>query len=150
LDRLLLAYTVSAVLIVTQVIIAIYLLRLRMRTVKGRLTKIAFSPEILAGFEVWLTRSVAIHMVRYLEEKMGKEYSREDEIAVNSEFAIVGIDYVCSTISISIPDFYQNYMIAFYGEDKFLTSIYERVRAVFIEYVNKEMQKRLNGAAKTS
>jgi len=142
--------SVAIFLMVNQLILIILLLMLvvqRMKPSKETPTtrQFTYNQDILAGFEKWLDRTIQIYMTRYIEEKMGKELLVERDLRMDSEFALTGIDYVCEGISSTIPDFYHAYMSNFQGEDKHLSSIYERVRSIFVMYTAQELKKRLDG-----
>lgn len=104
---------------------------------------INFSSEIISNYETWLNHTISIYMTKYIEEIKGKEFIKEDELNINSNFVIDGISYVCKEIFSNMPIFYLKYMTTFYGEDRLYTSIYEKMRLIFVKYVETERKKRL-------
>jgi hypothetical protein len=126
------------------VVLVILLIRLRgpSKASKGN-NKFVYNPEIIAGYNQWLNASIGVYMTKFISERRAVDFSKEDELAINSEFTVAGIDYVKNAVGRSIPNFYQEYMSIFHGEDKFVDSIFDKIRAVFIEYVDREMKKRL-------
>lgn len=103
-----------------------------------------FNSEIISSFNNWLDLSIATYTTRYIEEVIGKELVKEEELNIGSEFALKGIKYVCDNIVRFMPEFYKSYMTKFYGESKLLNAIYDRVRSVFIKYIENERKRRLN------
>lgn len=104
--------------------------------------------EVIASFEAWLNQNITLYMTKYIEEKKGKELAKDDEISITSQFALDGIDYTSRNILRSIPDFYAVYMRQFYGEDKFVEAVYEKIRLVFVKYIEGERKRRLNEISK--
>lgn len=102
-----------------------------------------FNTEIISSFNNWLDLSIGIYTTRYIEEIIGSELVKEEEIRIDSQFVLKGISYVCDNIVKFMPEFYKSYMTRFYGESKLLNAIYDRVRSVFIKYVEQERKKRL-------
>ena len=105
--------------------------------------RFVFDAEIISGYEGWLNQNISLYMTRYIEEMTGKEMIREEELNINSTFAIDGISNVTKEIMINMPDFYLRYMTDFYSEDKLYSSVHDRVRLIFVKYVENERKKRL-------
>jgi len=110
---------------------------------KNSVKKLSFNTEIITAYETWLNQNVYTYMTRYVEETTGKELITEDNLDISSKFAIDGIAYVCGLVITNMPDFYLDYMIDFYGEDKLYTAIHEKIRLIFIKYVENERMRRL-------
>lgn len=109
-----------------------------------RLKNIVFDKEVLAGFDNWLAKSITMYMTRYISEKAGKELIKDEELNINSDFAISGISYVTDNIVRNNPNYYQDYMLAFYGEDKFVATIHDKVRSIFVEYIKSQTRSKMN------
>lgn len=102
-----------------------------------------FNPQLITSYEAWYTRALHMYMTRYLEEQLGKTYSTLSDLKMDSDFVLDGVVAVGARIAESMPGFYRNYMVQFYGEEQFSDSIYSPVRAAFLELVSKEQKKRI-------
>lgn len=101
------------------------------------------SLELLKEFQTWIDKSIALYMTRYISEITGREMIKDIELSINGEFAIKGIKYVGDNIVRSMPSMFKYQMTVFYGTDVLLLTINDRIQAVFTEYVNNEMSKRV-------
>lgn len=112
------------------------------RPKNNTLKAINFNPDIISGFDAWLARSISMYMIRYIEDRSAKEMVRDGEISITSEFGVNGIEYVTRLVLSNIPNYYQAYMIEFYGEDKMVVAIHDKVRSIFMEYISKQIKRR--------
>lgn len=109
---------------------------------------VIFNETLIGAYERWFAKNVGIYMTGYIEEKLGKEFKKLDELQINSEFAIEGIEYVCKNIIETIPNVFQKYMLSFYGEDKYIMTIHTEVKMIFMEFIGNERKKRIRNGNK--
>jgi len=109
-----------------------------------------FDVRIIRGFENWLIQNLTINTTKYITETLGTEIKTEEELTLTSEFAQKGIDTVTTRLISEMPIFYRDYMTKFYGEDRLVVAIRERVRYLFIKYIENAARKRVGGNVTTN
>jgi len=125
--------------------IVLFLVNRHITVIKQKNERFIFNPAILKSWEVWLEINCGIFLTRFFTETMGAELKSEEELAITGEFAKAGVDYTTKNIISQMPLFYLRYMIQFYGEDRMIEAIREKVRAIFLKTIDNIVKRRLNG-----
>jgi hypothetical protein len=112
---------------------------------KNRAKKFVFNPRIIEGFEAWINVNTTMYMTKYIEGRMSAELKQEEELDISGDFTQKGVDYVSSILLSQMPIFYKNYMTQFYGEDRLIFAVREKVRYLFIKFVESVVKKRTGG-----
>jgi hypothetical protein len=129
------------------IIVSLGLVHKYINVLKNKDKRFVFNPRVLESFETWLNMNTTMYMTKYLEEKMGSQLQQEEELDINTDFAKNGIDYVTASLLSQMPIFYKDYMTKFHGEDRMIIAIREKVRYLFIKFIESMIKKRVSGGA---
>jgi len=125
--------------------IVLFLVSRHITVIKQKNERFVFNPAIVRSWEVWLDINSGIYLTRYFTETMGAELKSEEELAITTEFAQSGIDYATKNLISHMPIFYLRYMTQFYGEDRMIEAIREKIRAIFLKTIENLIKRRLTG-----
>jgi hypothetical protein len=136
-------FTAVIFLVIALILVNRYIIAIERR----HAVRFIFNPKTIEAFETWMGINITMYMTRYLEEKMGREMQQEEELDISAGFAQNGIDYVTAAVITSMPLFYKDYMSKFYGEERMIAAIREKVRYLFVKFIENLIKKRAGGGA---